>query len=56
MKINFLVGLARRITEAIGTTNIPSVREQLGMLAAQAGMVDAMLSGMEASGSQFGEW
>jgi 4-hydroxyphenylacetate 3-monooxygenase len=56
VKIQFLVGLARRITEVIGTTNIPSVSEQLGYLAAQASMVDAMLSGMEASGAMRGEW
>jgi 4-hydroxyphenylacetate 3-monooxygenase len=56
VKIQFLVGLARRITEVIGTTGIPSVSEQLGYLAAQASMVDAMLSGMEASGSMRGEW
>src|SRR5215468_10714252 len=56
VKITFLAGLARRITEAIGTTNIPSVSEQLGILAAEVGMVNAMLSGMEASGSQLGEW
>ncbi len=56
VKINFLVGLARRVTEAIGTTKIPTVIEQLGMLAAQAGMVSGMVSGIEASGSQIGEW
>jgi 4-hydroxyphenylacetate 3-monooxygenase len=56
VKIAFLAGIARRITEAIGTTKIPAVSEQLGMLAAQVGMVNSMLSGMEASGSQFGEW
>jgi 4-hydroxyphenylacetate 3-monooxygenase len=56
VKIAFLAGLARRITEVIGTTKIPSVAEQLGYLAAQVGMVDAMLAGMEASGSQLGEW
>jgi 4-hydroxyphenylacetate 3-monooxygenase len=56
VKIKFLVGLARRITEAIGTTAIPSVREQLGDLAARSSMVDAMLSGMEASGGKFGDW
>lgn len=56
VKIRFLAGLARRITEAIGTTNIPSVSEQLGMLAAQASMVDAMLAGMEAEGWMHGEW
>ena len=49
VKIAFLAGLARRVTEAIGTTKIPSVSEQLGTLAAQVGMVNAMLSGMEAS-------
>jgi len=56
VKIRFLVGLAHGITDAIGTTNIPSVREQLGFLAAQAAMVDAMLAGMEAEGTMRGEW
>src|SRR5499426_3826308 len=56
VKIKFLVGLAHKVTEAIGTTNMPQVREQLGALAANAGMVEAMLSGMEASGSQLGEF
>jgi 4-hydroxyphenylacetate 3-monooxygenase len=56
VKLTFLAGLARRVTETIGTTKIPAVNEQLGFLAAQVGMVNAMLSGMEASGSQWGEW
>src|ERR1700722_4054650 len=56
VKIRFLAGLARRLTEAIGTTNIPSVSEKLGYMAAQASMVEAMLSGMEASGSKAGEY
>jgi 4-hydroxyphenylacetate 3-monooxygenase len=56
VKLKFLVGLAHKITEAIGTTSMPQVREQLGMLAANAGMVEAMLSGMEASGSKRGEF
>jgi 4-hydroxyphenylacetate 3-monooxygenase len=56
VKIQFLTGLARRISEAIGTTGIPAVREQLGFLAAQSGMVDAMLAGMEAEGTMRGEW
>ena len=56
VKLNFLAGLARRLTEAIGTTKIPSVAEQLGLLTAQVGGVQAMLSGMEASGTQFREW
>jgi len=56
VKIKFLLGLARRLTEAIGTTRIPSVSEKLGYMAAQTGMVEAMLSGMEASGARFGEY
>jgi 4-hydroxyphenylacetate 3-monooxygenase len=56
VKIKFLAGLARRLTEAIGTTKIPAVSEKLGYMAAQASMVEAMLSGMEASGSQAGEY
>jgi len=51
-----LVGLARKLTETIGTSNMPPVREQLGRLAAQAGMVEAMMHGMEAAGEQYGEW
>ena len=35
VKIKFLVGLAHKLTEAIGTTAMPPVREQLGYLAAQ---------------------
>jgi 4-hydroxyphenylacetate 3-monooxygenase len=56
VKIKFLIGLARRITESIGTTNIPAVREQLGYLAAHAGLVNAMLAGMEAAGNKWGEY
>ena len=56
VKLAFLAGLAYRLTESIGTTKIPSVAEQLGILSAQVGGVNAMLSGMEASGTQFGEW
>ena len=55
-KLKFLVGLARRATETIGTANMPPVREQLGRLAAQAGMVEAMMHGMEAAGEHYGEW
>jgi 4-hydroxyphenylacetate 3-monooxygenase len=54
--VTFLVGLAHKITEAIGTTNMPQVRELLGSLAANAGMVDGMLSGMEASGTHLGDF
>src|ERR1700687_2337129 len=56
VKIKFLTGLAHRITEAIGTTNMPPIREQLGMLAANVSMVNAMMAGMEAEGSMRGEY
>jgi 4-hydroxyphenylacetate 3-monooxygenase len=56
VKIKFLTGLAHRITEAIGTTAMPPVREQLGFLAAQVSMVNAMMAGMEAEGTMRGEW
>ncbi|MCB1473065.1 MAG: 4-hydroxyphenylacetate 3-monooxygenase [Rhodobiaceae bacterium] len=56
VKMRFLVGLARRLAETIGTITIPSVGEQLGHLAAQANMIDAMLAGMEANGEQRGDW
>ncbi len=35
---------------------MPQVREQLGLLAANAGMVAAMVAGMEAAGSRRGEF
>ena len=56
VKIKFLCGLAHRLTEAIGTTAMPPVREQLGFLAAQVSMVNAMMAGMEAEGAMRGEW
>lgn len=56
VKIKFLVGLAHRLTEAIGTTAMPAIREQLGYLAAHSSMVNAMMAGMEAEGSMRGQW
>lgn len=56
VKLRFLVGMARKLVEAIGTIVIPSVAEQLGHLAAQANMIEAMLAGMEANGEFRGEW
>ena len=56
VKLKFLAGIARKLTETIGTATMPQVREQLGRLAANAGMVEAMLHGMEASGEQYGKY
>jgi 4-hydroxyphenylacetate 3-monooxygenase len=56
VKIKFLIGLAHKITEAIGTTNMPPIREQLGFLAANVSMIHAMMAGMEIEGNMRGEW
>jgi 4-hydroxyphenylacetate 3-monooxygenase len=50
VKTRFLAGLARRLADVIGTTNMPQVRDQLGRIAAQAAMVESMMHGMEAGG------
>lgn len=50
VKTRFLVGIARRIADTIGTSAMPPVRETLGRLAAQAAMVEGMVVGMEAAG------
>ncbi len=50
VKVRFLVGIARRIADTIGTSAMPPVRETLGKLAAQAAMVEGMVVGMEAAG------
>jgi 4-hydroxyphenylacetate 3-monooxygenase len=55
-KLRFLTGVARRVAETIGTIGMPPVRDALGRLAAQAAGVEATMHGMEAAGSQQGEW
>src|SRR5438034_7662691 len=50
VKAKFLVGVAHRLAETIGTAAMPPVREVLGRLAAQAAMVEGMVWGMEAKG------
>jgi 4-hydroxyphenylacetate 3-monooxygenase len=50
VKIQFLVAVARRIADTIGTSAMPPIREQLGRLAASAAMVESMVWGMEAAG------
>lgn len=56
VKLKFLLGIARRITEVNGTTNFPQVRETLGQLAAEAGMIDAFVAAMEAKGTHYGRY
>jgi 4-hydroxyphenylacetate 3-monooxygenase len=50
VKVRFLLGVARRLADTIGTSAMPPVRETLGKLAAQAAMVEGMVAGMEAAG------
>ena len=50
VKVRFLLGVARRLADTIGTSAMPPVRETLGRLAAQAAMVEGMVAGMEAAG------
>ena len=56
VKVRFLTGLARRIAEINGIVSFPQVRETLGQLAAEAGMVDALVTAMEAKGTMSGPW
>lgn len=56
VKLRFLLGLARRITEINGTANFPQVREMLGQLTAEAGMVNALVASMEVGGSMRGQY
>ena len=54
--MRFLAGIAHRIAEANGITAFPQVRDTLGQIAAEVGLVDGLLHGMEAKGSQAGAY
>lgn len=56
VKLRFLMGIARRITEVNGTIALPPVRDTLGQLAAEAAMVDGLVHGMEAKGQRRGAY
>jgi 4-hydroxyphenylacetate 3-monooxygenase len=56
VKLKFLVGLARALTDIIGTSNFPQVRDTLGKLAAQAAMIEGLVYGMEAAGYRRGPY
>ena len=51
VKMRFLMGVARKIAEVNGTLAFPGVRETLGQLAAEAGLVEGLVYGMEAKGA-----
>ncbi len=56
VKMCFLLGLARRITEINGVIGIPAVRETLGQMAAEVSMVEGLVEAMEISGSFYGKY
>lgn len=56
VKMRFLLGIAKRITDTNGITNFPQVRETLGNLAAEAVIVDSLVHAMEAKGEQRGKY
>jgi 4-hydroxyphenylacetate 3-monooxygenase len=56
VKMRFLLGLARRITETNGVIGIPPVRETLGQMAAEVSMVEGLMEAMEISGSAYGKY
>ncbi len=56
VKLRFLLGLARKIAEVNGILTFAQVVETLGQLAAQTTMVEGMIQGMEAAGTQWGEY
>ena len=56
VKMRFLAGLAHRIAEANGIVAFPQVRESLGQIAAEVGLVDGLLNGMEAKGQHAGRY
>ena len=53
VKMQFQVGVARRICETIGTVGMPPVAEKLGHMAAQAAMVEGLVYGMESGGGMY---
>jgi len=56
VKLRFLVGLAHKVTETIGTINYPPVREALGELSSYVSTIEAFVLGMEAKGYQYGPY
>lgn len=56
VKLRFLVGLARRITETIGTINFPQVTETLGALSSELKVIEAFVQAMELKGWRYGEY
>ena len=56
VKLRFLAGLAHRIATVNGIAGFPQVRETLGQIASQVGMVEGLVHGMEARGRAWGPY
>ncbi len=56
VKFRFFAGLGRKIAAALGTDNLPQVRETLGQLAASAAMVEGLVAAMEIQGERWGAY
>lgn len=56
VKLRFFAGLGQKIAAALGTDNLPQVRETLGQLAADVGMVEGLLHAMEIKGERWGDY
>jgi 4-hydroxyphenylacetate 3-monooxygenase len=56
VKLRFFAGLGRKIAAALGTDNLPQVRETLGQLAASAAMVEGLVHAMEIKGERWGAY
>ncbi len=56
VKMRFLLGLARKITETNGVIGFPQVKETLGQMAAEVSMIEGMVEAMEISGSMYGKY
>jgi 4-hydroxyphenylacetate 3-monooxygenase len=56
VKLRFLSGIARRISETNGVIGLAPVRETLGQLAAEVEMVEALLCAMEVKGTKRGAY
>jgi 4-hydroxyphenylacetate 3-monooxygenase len=56
VKMRFLLGLARKITETNGISGFPAIKETLGQMAAEVSMVEGLVESMEVSGSMYGKY
>jgi 4-hydroxyphenylacetate 3-monooxygenase len=56
VKLKFLAGLAHRIAETTSSISLPQIKGQLGMLAAQATLVEGLVQGMEVAAQRVGAY